>query len=94
MIFSTFVYWVFHPNNFCAFFEEAITQAAIESTEYHKKVWNESIENAVKEAKAMGVNFYYPDTKPFQEAVMPLHEEFKENPEKKIMYDKIRNKVN
>ena len=42
----------------------------------------------------MGVNFYYPDTKPFQEAVMPLHEEFKENPDIKIMYDKIRNKVN
>ena len=74
--------------------KEAITQAAIESTEYHKKVWNESIENAVKEAKAMGVNFYYPDTKPFQEAVMPLHEEFKENPDIKIMYDKIRDKVN
>ena len=27
--------------------KEAITQAAIESTEYHKKLWNESIENAV-----------------------------------------------
>lgn len=73
--------------------KEAIIQAAIESTEYHKEVWNESIENAVKEAKEMGVEFYYPDTEPFQEAVMPLHEEFKENQVIKIMYDKIRSKV-
>ena len=41
----------------------------------------------------MGVEFYYPDTEPFQEAVMPLHEEFKENQVIKIMYDKIRSKV-
>lgn len=73
---------------------EAIIEAAIESTQYHKDVWNDSIQTAVEEAKAMGVQFYYPDTKPFQEAVMPLHEEFKEDPEIKTMYDKIRNKVN
>ncbi|WP_289681814.1 TRAP transporter substrate-binding protein [Romboutsia ilealis] len=74
--------------------KNAIIESAIESTEYHKVVWNESIENAVEEAKSMGVQFYYPDTKPFQEAVMPLHEEFKEEAAIKIMYDKIRSKVN
>ena len=74
--------------------QNAIIEAAIESTEYHKVVWNESIENAVEDAKSMGVRFYYPDTKPFQEAVMPLHEEFKEEPAIRIMYDKIRSKVN
>ena len=73
--------------------QDIIIEAAIESTEYHKVIWNESIEEAVEEAKAMGVEFFYPDMKPFQEAVMPLHEEFKENPEIKKMYDKIRSKV-
>ena len=57
--------------------QNIIIESAIESTAYHKEVWNDSIESAKEEAKAMGVNFYYPDTKPFQEAVMPLHEEFK-----------------
>ena len=74
--------------------QNIIIESAIESTAYHKEVWNDSIESAKEEAKAMGVNFYYPDTKPFQEAVMPLHEEFKKDPDIKNMYDKIRSKVN
>ena len=34
------------------------------------------VEDSIKNAtENQGVNFYYPDTKPFQEAVMPLHEQ-------------------
>lgn len=72
--------------------KDIIKEAALESTEFHKVIWNESIETAKKEAQAMGVNFHYPDKKPFQEAVMPLHEEFKQDPDVKSMYDKIRSK--
>ena len=40
-----------------------------------REAWVEGVEDSIKNAvENQGVNFYYPDTKPFQEAVMPLHE--------------------
>lgn len=56
--------------------QHAVIEAAKESTEYHKIVWAEETENAVKKAKEMGVKFHKPDKTPFREAVSPLHDEF------------------
>ena len=51
---------------------------------------------AIKEAKEKAENeqkvqFIYPDTKPFQELCLPMHEEYLEkNPDKQPIYDKIQ----
>ena len=44
-----------------------------------------------KAQNEQGVTFLYPDTKPFQEAVMPLHDSvLSSNPELQPIYDKIQ----
>lgn len=69
---------------------EWVKQAAKASTEYHKGLWHESIENAVHEAKTkMNVTFYTPDKEPFRKAVQPMIDEFKQNPENAAIIDKI-----
>lgn len=40
-----------------------------------REAWVEGVEDSIKNAKEnQGVEFLYPDTKPFQDAVLPLHE--------------------
>lgn len=50
-------------------------QAAEISTEVERENWAIAVEEAKRQAENMGVNFYYPDIKPFQNAVLKLHEE-------------------
>ncbi len=54
--------------------------------------WDVSIEEAKKKAQTeQKVQFTYPDTAPFQELCVPIHEEYlKSNPEKQSIYDKIQ----
>ena len=40
----------------------------------------------------MGVKFYYPDIKPFQEKMKNLHNEYTQDPKMKEVFDKIRAK--
>jgi tripartite ATP-independent transporter DctP family solute receptor len=70
--------------------KQAISQAAKESTEFHKKVWDEAIEKATKEAMKKGVTFSTPDKEPFQEAVQPLHEKFSKKESTGKYYEEIR----
>ena len=37
--------------------------------------WEDKVNEAVEQAKEMGVEFYYPDIEPFKEKVLPLHDE-------------------
>jgi TRAP-type C4-dicarboxylate transport system substrate-binding protein len=61
------------------------------SSQVEGEKWNEAVEEAKKEAQNMGVKFYYPDTEPFKEAVIPLHKEVLENNEKLAeIYEKIK----
>ncbi len=47
--------------------------AAKESTEYHKPIWKEAIEEAIKEAKEdMNVEFYEVDKEPFRQSVVSI----------------------
>jgi TRAP-type C4-dicarboxylate transport system substrate-binding protein len=73
---------------------QAIYEAAEESTVFHKKVWDEAIQKAIKDAKEMGVTFSTPDKEPFQKAVQPLHEKFSENDSTGKYYKEIREIVN
>ena len=70
---------------------QAVYEAAEESTEFQKKVWSEAVEEEKQEAaEKHGVVFNEVDKKPFQEAVQPIHDDFKEDRELGDLYEKIR----
>ncbi|WP_100407478.1 TRAP transporter substrate-binding protein [Bacillus solitudinis] len=72
---------------------QAVYEAAEESTEYEKTVWKDAVE-AEKQAaiEKHGVEFFEDiDNKPFQEAVQPLHDEFKNSEKFGSVYQAIRN---
>ncbi|KAB8134517.1 TRAP transporter substrate-binding protein [Gracilibacillus oryzae] len=58
---------------------QIVKDAAKESTEYQKEIWASAVDEAMEEAKAMGVEFYHPDLEPFREAVQPLHEKYRKD---------------
>ncbi len=57
-----------------------------------REAWTEAVEAAKDRAlNEQGVEFLYPDTAPFQEAVAPLHDSvLEENPDLQPIYDKIQ----
>jgi len=58
--------------------QKIIKQAAVESTQFHIEIWDKAIDEAVKEAKEkMGVKFYTVDKGPFQKAVQPVIDAYK-----------------
>ncbi|MBD1382894.1 TRAP transporter substrate-binding protein [Metabacillus arenae] len=71
---------------------QAVYEAAKESTEFEKVVFQKAIDEArEKSEKEFGVVFNQVDKKPFQEAVQPLHEEFKNKDGLKEIYEEIVN---
>lgn len=70
--------------------KEAISEAAEESTAFHKEVWEQATENAIEGAKEKNVTFSKPDKKPFRDAVQPLHDEFAEKDATAKYYKEIR----
>ena len=52
--------------------------------------WEDKVNEAVEQSKAMGVEFHYPDIEPFKEKVLPLHKELTKDEEVKSVYDKIQ----
>ena len=56
--------------------QKAVKQAAHESMDYHRTLWNEIVTKEIQKAKTdLGVEFIEVDKAPFIEAVMPMHEE-------------------
>lgn len=78
------------PTDEKATFEEAF--AVMEETQH--QAWEVKVEEARDQAEnEMGVVFNYPDTEPFKEAVLPLHESTLEAyPELQEVYDQIQAK--
>ncbi|MBD8067803.1 TRAP transporter substrate-binding protein [Bacillus sp. PS06] len=69
----------------------AVLEAAYESTQYEKSVWKEAVEATKQRAiDEFGVTFNEVDKAPFQLAVEPLHEQFKNNPDFKDIYEQIK----
>ncbi|MBP1048466.1 TRAP transporter substrate-binding protein [Enterococcus sp. BWM-S5] len=70
---------------------EAVLEAAKESTEFEKEVFKEAVEEekAIAE-KEYGVIYNDVDSAPFQEAVQPLHDQFKNDENYSDLYEKIR----
>lgn len=71
-----------------AIFDEGF--ALINKTQ--REAWTTAVEAAKDKAlNEQGVEFIYPDTAPFQEAVMPLHESvLSANPDLQPIYDRIQ----
>ncbi|MBZ5749653.1 TRAP transporter substrate-binding protein [Metabacillus rhizolycopersici] len=74
--------------------KQAISEAAKESTAFHKIVWDEAIQKAIKDAKEKGVTFSTPDKEPFKKAVQPLHDKFSEMESTGNYYKEIRELAN
>ena len=62
------------------------------ANEFEVKAWSDAVDKAKVEAEKMGVKFYYPDIKPFQEKMKSLHNEYTQDPKMKAIFDKIRAK--
>lgn len=70
---------------------QAVLDAAKESTEFEKEVFKEAVEEEKKIAtEEYGVQYNEVDNTTFQEAVQPLHEEFRNNELYSELYSKIR----
>ncbi|MDH6364348.1 tripartite ATP-independent transporter DctP family solute receptor [Enterococcus sp. PF1-24] len=70
---------------------EAFLEAAQESTEYEKQVFKAAVEEEKKIAtEKYDVVYNDVDSTPFQEAVQPLHEQFKESEKYGELYQQIR----
>ena len=64
-----------------------------EINKFEVHAWEDKVEEAVEQSKAIGVKFYYPEIEPFKEKVLPIHEEMTQNKEVKALYDKIQAKT-
>ncbi|RPI70528.1 MAG: TRAP transporter substrate-binding protein [Ignavibacteriales bacterium] len=58
-----------------------LQEAADESYDYEKKLWQEATQEALLEVEKAGVQIIYPDKQSFMDKVQPLIEEYKAEPE-------------
>jgi tripartite ATP-independent transporter DctP family solute receptor len=56
--------------------QKIVAQAAAESSQVEKKLWNEYTDQALKELAAKGVVISKPDKEPFRKAVAPMYEKY------------------
>src|SRR5690625_60708 len=56
--------------------QEAVMEAAEESTAFHQESWEQEREEAIKTSEEAGVTIYYPDLEPFAEMLRPMKEKF------------------
>lgn len=72
--------------------KQIFIEAANIENEWEIKKWEQSVEEAKVTAEKMGVEFYYPDVKPFQDKMADLHAEYTQDENMKVIYDKIKAK--
>ena len=70
--------------------QQWMKEAAKESSDYQKKLWKESEEEALAGMKKAGVEIIYPDKEKFREKVAPMYKEFEKDPEMKKMIEAIQ----
>ncbi|MDF9799495.1 tripartite ATP-independent transporter DctP family solute receptor [Catalinimonas alkaloidigena] len=59
--------------------QQWVQEAADESVERQRVLWEESEQEAMEAVKAAGVEINYPEKSPFQEEVQSVYEDFREN---------------
>lgn len=68
-----------------------LQEAADASAQYQKKLWDEATQKALRTVKEAGVEIIRPDPKPFQEAMQPVYEYYKEEePQVYELYQDVR----
>ena len=60
--------------------------------EFEVKAWEVAASEAKEKAEKLGVKFYYPNIKPFQDKMGSLHAEYTQKENMKKIYDQIRAK--
>ncbi len=61
--------------------QEIVQRAALEAADYHKVIWAKASDEALAAVAAAGVEIIHPDKRPFEEAVQPLIEEYRDQQE-------------
>ncbi|MUP44851.1 TRAP transporter substrate-binding protein [Gramella sp. BOM4] len=67
-----------------------LKEAAMESSEYQKKLWREAELEALEKIQEAGVTVIEADKTEFREKVKPMYEEFEQNPEMKQIIEEIQ----
>lgn len=67
-----------------------LQEAADESVAMQKKYWQQTVEKNMEVLKAANVNFIYPDKAPFVEKAKAVMEEMMQDPEMKLIIEKIQ----
>ncbi|MCG9970329.1 TRAP transporter substrate-binding protein [Christiangramia crocea] len=67
-----------------------LKEAAMESSEYQKKLWREAELKALEEIKAAGVTVIQAEKEKFREKVQPMYDEFSKDPEMKQIIQDIQ----
>lgn len=65
-------------------------EAAQESVEYERKIWEEAENHALEEIKKAGVEVIYPEKEPFREKVSGMYEAFKQDARLKEIIEAIQ----
>ncbi|KEJ94224.1 tripartite ATP-independent transporter solute receptor, DctP family [Pseudosulfitobacter pseudonitzschiae] len=58
-----------------------VKQAAVNATEAFRGIWDKAVSDARTQAEEMGVTFIEPDQAPFRDKVMPLLDEYRDDPD-------------
>ncbi|MBT9386194.1 TRAP transporter substrate-binding protein [Pseudooceanicola sp. CBS1P-1] len=61
--------------------QKIVKEAAVHATQAFRGIWDKAIADARTKAEAMGVTFIKPDQAPFREKVMPLLDEYRDDPD-------------
>lgn len=77
-------------NDLSAQQQKWLKEAAMESSEYQKKIWREAELDALEEIQKAGVTVIHPDKELFRSKVQPMYEAFSEDPEVKKIIDAIQ----
>jgi tripartite ATP-independent transporter DctP family solute receptor len=70
--------------------QHILREAAMESTLLQRRLWKKATEEALEGVKAAGVEVYHPDKAPFTDAVQPIYEAYRAQPELYELSQQIR----
>jgi tripartite ATP-independent transporter DctP family solute receptor len=70
--------------------QEILQRAALDAAEHQKVIWQEASDHALTAVAEAGVEILHPDKAPFADAVAPLIEEYRSEPEVYRWIERIR----
>jgi tripartite ATP-independent transporter DctP family solute receptor len=70
--------------------QQWLQEAATESVNYQRELWETSEQEAMDAVKAAGVEINYPDKSPFQQAVEEVYQPFEDNEELNSLIQRIK----